>query len=148
MNPYSINNELASNGFITIYDGLFREYATSEDGVYYLKIARDNGKEFKINYSWCIKEEDSFNVVSEIYSTSKTIFEEKPQRNKLLSKYTEDYNVPRGETVVASFLDDTWKLIINATDILDIFKDKETTVTTNNIPPIISCMSSAPYQRK
>lgn len=131
LNPYNINDELASNGFIATYDGLFREYATSKDGVYYLKIARDVGKKFKINYSWCIKEEDSFNVVSEIYSTTKTIFEEKPQRNKLLGKYTEDYNIPRGETVVASFLDDTWKLIINATDLLAIFKDKETTVTIN-----------------
>ncbi len=131
LNPYKINSELASWGFIATHEGLYREYATTPEDVYYLKIARDNGKKFKMNYAWCIKEDDSFNVVSEIYSTNKTIFEDKAKRNKLLGKYTEDYNLPRSETSVAMFLDKTWQLIINATDILDIFKDTETIVDNN-----------------
>ena len=128
LNPYRINDELAKYGFIATYDGLYRYYTVADTGEYYLKISRDNGKKFKLNYSWCIKSDDTFNVVSEIYSTKQSIFEDKTQRNKLLGKYTLDYNIPRGERVVATFLDETWQLIIGATDILEILKDKETSV--------------------
>lgn len=128
LNPYKINDELKDKDFITTYDGLFRKYCSTIQGEYYLRIARENGKKFKMNYCWCKKEDESFNVVSEIYNTKSTIFENKPQRNKLLGKYTKDYKIPRGETVVATFLDETWQLIIGATGFLDVFKNKETVV--------------------
>ena len=97
-NPYKINNKLAKKGFIATYDGLYRKYISSINAEYYLKISRENGEKFKLNYCWCIKDDDKFNVISEIYSTKQSIFEDKPQRNKLLGKYTLDYNIPRGET--------------------------------------------------
>ena len=37
----------------------------------------------------------------------------------------------QGVKLVATFLDETWQLIISATDILNILKDKETTVNIN-----------------
>ena len=141
-NPYKINDNLSENGFVATYTGLYRKYkSTFKDGTkvdYYLKIERDNGNKFKINYAWCIKEDNEFNVISEIFSQSKTIFEDKPQRNKMLGKYTEDYNLPRHEKGVASYLDETWKFIIDATDVLELFKDKDVEYnvdkySTNNI---------------
>lgn len=141
-NPYKINDSLSANGFVATYNGLYRKYkSTIKDGMnveYYLKIERDNGNKFKINYAWCKKEDNEFNVVTEIFTQSKTIFEDKPQRNKILGKYTEDYNLPRYEKGVAHYLDETWKLIMDATDVLQLFKDKDVEYnvdkySTNNI---------------
>ena len=106
------------------YDSLYRFYTANGDGVeYYLKITRDTGKKFKLNYSWCVKESDAFNVVTGIFSSTQTIFENTEKRNKILGKYTKDYKLPRSKGKVSDFLNETWKLIIGATDYLTIFKD-------------------------
>lgn len=137
-NPYKINETLAANGFISTYDALYRKYVVNAAGEYYLKIARESGKKFKINYSWCKKDNMEFNVVTEIFSQNTTIFENKPQRNKILGKYAEDYNIPRSDTAVANYLNETWQLIIGETDVLEVLKDKEVEYdvdrySTNNI---------------
>lgn len=102
------------------YDSLYRNYI----GDYYLKITRDGGKKFQLNYAWCKKEDGAFNVVTSIFSSTKTILENVEKRNQLLGKYTKDYNLPRSETAVADFLNETWQLIIGAKDYFAIFKDK------------------------
>lgn len=123
-NPYKINDHLSEHGFVATYDGIYRLYSIGKGAEYYLKIARESGNKFKLNYAWCVKEDGAFNVISEIYTSTKTIFEDKPKRNKLLGKYTKDYDLPRSEYAVADFLDETWQLIFNATDYLKILKDK------------------------
>ena len=126
-NPLSINDELTKNAFINTSDAIYRLYTVTGDGVeYYLRIARDTGKKFQMNYAWCIKENNQYVVISEIFTSNKTIYEDKSKRNKMLGKYTMDYNIPRAETVVADFLDETWQLIFKASDCLTIFKDKDT----------------------
>ena len=126
-NPFKISDELAKNGFVATYDSLYRLYAIGGNGAeYYLKISRDSGKKFLLNYAWCVKEDGAFNVITPIYSKTKTILEDTEKRNKILGKYTMDYNLPRSEHAVADFLNETWKLIIGATGYLDILKDKNT----------------------
>ena len=123
-NPFKISDELSGNGFVATYDALYRLYATDGNGVaYYLKMARDGGKKFQLNYAWCIKENDAYNVISGIFTSTKTIYENIEKRNKILGKYTKDYNIPRSETAVADFLNETWQLIIGATGYLEILKD-------------------------
>ena len=122
-NPFNISDELSANGFVATYDAIYRLYATSDGAEYYLKITRENSKKFQLNYAWCKKENDEFNVVSAIFTSTKTIFENTEKRNKMLGKYTKDYNLPRSEDKVADFLNETWQLIIGANDYLDIFKD-------------------------
>lgn len=124
-NPYAISDNLSNNGFIATYDAIYRFYASSGETDYYLKIARESGNKFKLNYAWCIKEDNQYNVVSGIYSSTKIINEDIENRNKILGKYTKDYNIPRDETIVADFLNETWQLIFNATKCLEIFKDKK-----------------------
>ena len=121
-NPFNISDDLAKHGFVATYDAVYRLYI----GNYYLRIARDTGKKFQLNYAWCVKEDASFNVVTEIFTSNKTIFEDKPKRNKLLGKYTKDSNLPRDKRNVADFLDETWQLIFDATDCLEVLKDKNT----------------------
>ena len=127
-NPFNISDELSKDGFVATYDALYRFYAKDirNGAEYYLKITRENTKKFQLAYAWCVKEDESYNVISEIFTSSKTIFEDKPKRNKLLGKYTKDSNLPRHERSVAWFLDNTWDLIFKATDYLKIFKDKNT----------------------
>ena len=126
-NPFKISDELSMNGFVETYDALYRLYVTDGDGKeYYLKISRDGGKKFKLNYSWCIKEDNDFNVVSGIFTSTKTIYELAEKRNKILGKYTKDYNIPRSKETVAEFLNETWQLIIGAKDYLEILKDADT----------------------
>ena len=125
-NPFKLSDELVSKGFESTYDAVYRLYAVGGDGIYYLKIGRDTGKKFQLNYAWCKKVDASFNVVTEIFTSNKTIFEDKPKRNKLLGKYTKDYNLPRDKRDVAEFLDETWQLIFDATDCLEVLKDKNT----------------------
>ena len=126
-NPFKISDELSMNGFVETYDALYRLYVTDGDGKeYYLKISRDGGKKFKLNYSWCIKEDNDFNVVSGIFTSTKTIYENIEKRNKILGKYTKDYNIPRSKETVAEFLNETWQLIIGAKDYLEILKDADT----------------------
>ena len=122
-NPFNISDELSGNGFVATYDAIYRLYATSNGAEYYLKITRENSKKFQLNYAWCKKENDEFNVVSAIFTSTKTIFENTEKRNKMLGKYTKDYNLPRSEDKVADFLNETWQLIIGANGYLDIFKD-------------------------
>ena len=125
-NPFNITDDLISKGFESTYDALYRLYAISGDGgIYYLKIGRDTGKKFQLNYAWCKKVDASFNVVTEIFTSNKTIFEDKPKRNKLLGKFTKDYNLPRDKRDVAEFLDETWQLIFDATGCLEVLKDKD-----------------------
>ena len=126
-NPFKISDELSMNGFVETYDALYRLYVTDGDGKeYYIKISRDGGKKFKLNYSWCIKEDNDFNVVSGIFTSTKTIYELAEKRNKILGKYTKDYNIPRSKETVAEFLNETWQLIIGAKDYLEILKDADT----------------------
>lgn len=122
-NPFNISDELAKNGFVATYDAIYRLYATSDGVEYYLKATRENSKKFQLNYAWCKKENDEFNVVSAIFTSTKTIFENTEKRNKMLGKYIKDYNLPRSEDKVADFLNETWQLIIGANGYLDIFKD-------------------------
>lgn len=124
-NPYKINDLLSEHGFVATYDGIYRLYATSNDAEYYLKIARESGKRFKLNYAWCIKEDNDFNVVSGIFTSTKIINEDIEKRNKILGKYTKDYNLPRSEYEVADFLNTTWQLIFQAKECLKIFKDAD-----------------------
>ena len=124
-NPFKISDELASDGFVATYDALYRLYATNGDGAeYYLKITRDGGNKFQMKYAWCVKEDTAFNVITPIFNSTQTIFENTEKRNKMLGKYTNDYNLPRSKEKVADFLNETWQLIIGATDYLAIFKDK------------------------
>lgn len=126
-NPFNIPDELAKNGFTSTYDAVYRLYEITLDGAeYYLKITRDSGKKFKLNYAWCVKEDNAFNVISGIFNSTSTIFENVEKRNRILGKYTKDYDLPRSEKKVADFLNETWNLIIGATDYLQIFKDKNT----------------------
>lgn len=126
-NPFRISDELSRNGFVETYDALYRLYVTDGDGKeYYLKMSRDGGKKFKLNYSWCIKEDNDFNVVSGIFTSTKTIYELAEKRNKILGKYTKDYNIPRSKETVAEFLNETWQLIIGAKGYLEILKDADT----------------------
>lgn len=126
-NPFKISDELSENGFVETYDALYRLYVTDGDGKeYYLKISRDGGKRFKLNYSWCVKEDSDFNVVSGIFTSTKIINEDIEKRNKILGKYTKDYNLPRSEYEVADFLNTTWQLIFQANDYLEILKDADT----------------------
>ena len=76
-NPFKISSELVSKGFESTYDAVYRLYAVGGDGIYYLKIGRDTGKKFQLNYAWCKKVDASFNVVTEIFTSNKTIFEDK-----------------------------------------------------------------------
>ena len=123
-NPFKISDELSENGFVATYDALYRLYVTDGNGVaYYLKMARDGGKKFQLNYAWCVKEDEQFNVVSGIFTSTKTIYENIEKRNKMLGKYTKDYNLPRSEKKVADFLNETWQLIIGATSYLEVLKD-------------------------
>lgn len=122
-NPFKISDKLSGKGFVATYDAIYRLYTINDGVEYYLKIARDSGKKFQLNYAWCIKEDNAFNVVSGIYTSTKTIYENIEKRNQVLGKYTKDYNLPRNETVVADFLNETWKLIIGANGYLDILKD-------------------------
>lgn len=125
-NPYKINDLLSEHGFVATYDALYRLYATNGDGVeYYLKIARESGKRFKLNYAWCVKEDNAYNVITGIFSSTKIINEDIENRNKILGKYTKDYNLPRSENAVADFLNETWQLIFQANECLKIFKDKD-----------------------
>ena len=126
-NPFKISDELSMNGFVETYDALYRLYVTDGDGKeYYLKISRDSGKRFKLNYSWCVKEDSDFNVVSGIFTSTKIINEDIEKRNKILGKYTKDYNIPRSKETVAEFLNETWQLIFQANDYLEILKDADT----------------------
>lgn len=131
-NPFNISDELAKNGFVATYDALYRLYATDGNGnEYYLKTTRDGGKKYQLAYAWCVKEDGAFNVISPIYNSTKTIFENTEKRNQILGKYTKDYNLPRSETAVATFLNETWQLIIGAKDYLTIFKDKNAEFTVD-----------------
>lgn len=136
-NPFKISDELSKNGFVATYDALYRLYTANIDGVaYYLKISRENGKKYQLNYAWCIKqlhdgEHGDFNVISGIFTSTKTIYENIEKRNKILGKYTKDYNIPRSKTAVADFLNETWQLIIGATGYLDILKDTNTEYNNN-----------------
>ena len=128
-NPYKISDELSNKKFVATNDALYRFYSFGGKGDYYLKIARDIGKRFKLKYSWCIKQDGSYNVVTPIFESTKTIFEDTEKRNKILGKYTKDYNIPRYETIVADFLNETWQLVFQATGYLEILKDKDTAYT-------------------
>ena len=125
-NPLSINDKLYQKGFINTSDAVHRLYTVKDGTEYYLMITRDATKKFQLNYAWCVKENNQYVVVSEIYTSNKTIFEDKPKRNKMLGKYTVDYNIPRAKQKVADFLNETWQLIFDATDCLAIFKDVNT----------------------
>ena len=125
-NPLSINDKLYQKGFINTSDAIYRLYTVKDSTEYYLMITRDATKKFQLNYAWSVKENNQYVVVSEIYTSNKTIFEDKPKRNKMLGKYTVDYNIPRAKQKVADFLDETWQLIFDATDCLAIFKDVNT----------------------
>ena len=129
-NPYNVSDKLAKRGFESAFDAVYRYYTNGiKDGnavEYYIQIRRDNGKRFKINYAWCVKEDDEYNVVTEIFSSTKTIFEDKNKRNNILCKYTKEYNLPGSEKDVREFLDETWDLIFKETDYLKILKDKNT----------------------
>lgn len=125
-NPYKISDALSKEKFVATNDGLYRFYAIGSKGEYYLKIARDSGKRFRMKYAWCIKEDASYNVVTPIFESNKPIYEDAEKRNKILGKYTKDYNIPRDKDLVVDFLNDTWQLIFQATGYLEIFKDKNT----------------------
>lgn len=122
-NPYKINDLLSEHGFVATYDAIYRLYSTSNGAEYYLKIARESGKKFKLNYAWCVKEDNAYNVISGIFTSTKIINEDVEKRNKILGKYTKDYNLPRNEYDVADFLNETWQLIFQANECLNIFKD-------------------------
>ena len=122
-NPFKISDELSHAGFVETYDALYRLYATDGIKHYYLRMSRDGGKKFQLNYAWCVKEDNDFNVISGIFTSIKTIYENIEKRNKILGKYTKDYNLPRSDKKVADFLNETWQLIIGATGYLDILKD-------------------------
>lgn len=122
-NPYKINDLLSEHGFVGTYDAIYRLYSTSNGAEYYLKIARESGKKFKLNYAWCVKEDNAYKVITGIFTSTKIINEDIEKRNKILGKYTDDYNLPRSKEKVADFLNETWQLIFQAKECLKIFKD-------------------------
>ena len=126
-NHYYITDDLASNGFYSTYEALYRFYSVADNGnKYYLRINRTESKKFELNFTWCIQEDNNFNVVTDIFSQTKTIYENREKRNRLLGKYTNDFELPRSQDTVKEFLNTTWKLIIESKDCLNILKDKHT----------------------
>lgn len=122
-NPFSINDELAEHGFESSYDAVYRYYNSDSNKDYYLKITRESGKKFKLNYVWCIKEDGQFIDYTSRFNSTNTILDGKEDRNKKLGQYSEEGNLPRNKQKVADYLNETWNLIIQATDCLKILKD-------------------------
>lgn len=125
-NPYKISDKLREKGFESTSDGLYRYYGSQDLQKIYLGILRESGNGFKINYGWFVKENLGYTPISPFFSSTKTIFEDTEKRNKILGKYTKDFEIVRNKSRVAAFLNETWKLIIDETKYLNIFKDKNT----------------------
>lgn len=125
-NPFQINDKLAQNGFVATYDAVYRLYTVDDDGnEYYLKISRESGKKFQLNYSWCIKQDGEYSVISSRCTSNLIINDGEKNRNKILGQCAKQSNLPRYKGAIKEFLNETWQLIYKATDCLKILKDKE-----------------------